>query len=96
VAVAAVPIYCDEAFETEGQALLAVEAVNAFMVISPVLPTEQDVNPPVTVMRAGFRDLADTQAQRTVIGRHRAVTERSADDLQRKTGLPFAGPVARL
>jgi len=35
-------------FETQGQALLAVETVNAFMVIPPALPPEQDVNPPVT------------------------------------------------
>lgn len=83
-------------FETQGQALLAVETVNAFMVIPPALPPEQDVNPPVTVMHAGFRDLADTQAQRTVIGRHRAATERTAADLQRKTDLPFAGFVTRL
>lgn len=82
--------------ETQGQALLAVETVNAFMVIPPALPSEQGVNPPVTVMCAGFRNLADTQAQRTVIGRHRAVTERPAADLQRKTGLTFAGPVTRL
>lgn len=84
------------AFEMQGQALLAVETVNAFMVIPPALPHEQDVNPPVTVMYAGFRDIADTQAQRTVIGRHRAVTERTAADQQRKTDLPFAGPVTRL
>ena len=83
-------------FETQGQALLAVETVNAFMVIPPALPPEQDVNPPITVMHAGFRDLTDTQAQCTVIGRHRAVTERTAADLQRKTDLPFAGPVTRL
>lgn len=59
--------------EMQGQALLAVETVNEFMVIPSALPPEQDVNPPVTVMRTGFRDLVDTQAQRTVIGRHRAV-----------------------
>jgi len=69
-----------------------VETVNAFMVVPPALPSEQDVNPPVTVMHAGFRDLADTQAQRTVTGRHRTVAERTAADLQRKTDLPFAGP----
>ncbi len=67
-------------FETQGQALLAVETVNAIMVIPPALPPEQDVNPPVTLMHAGFRDLADTQAQRTVIGRHRTVAERAAAD----------------
>ncbi len=96
VAVATVPIFAVGMFETQGQALLAVETVNAFMVIPSALPPEQDVNPPVTVMHARFRDLADTQAQRTVIGHHRAVTERTAADLQRKTDLPFAGPVTRL
>ncbi|BDH47322.1 hypothetical protein TUM12370_33660 [Salmonella enterica subsp. enterica serovar Choleraesuis] len=83
-------------FETQGQSLFTVKTVNAFMVILPALPPEQNVNPPVSVMHAGFRDLTDTQAQRTVISRHGAIAKRAATNPQRKTDLPLAGPVAYL
>lgn len=44
-----------------------------------------------------FRNLRwGTQEQCTVIGRHRAKTERSAADPPRKTDLPFTGPVTRM
>ena len=69
--------------------MLTVETVDAFM-LTP--QPEQNMNPPVTVMQAGFNDLADTQAQGAVIGRHRAVTELSAADLQLKTELQVAVP----
>jgi len=42
-----------QSFETQGQSLFTVVAVNAFMVILPALPPEQDVNPPVPVMHVG-------------------------------------------
>ncbi len=43
------------------QPLLAVESVNAFMIIPP----EHHVNPAVGIVTPGFGDLPDTQAQRT-------------------------------
>lgn len=48
--------------ETQGQTLLAVEPVNAFMIIPPALPPEHDVNPAVTIVDPGFGDLSDTEA----------------------------------
>jgi hypothetical protein len=46
-------------FETQGQPLLAVEPVNAFVIIAPALPPEHHVNPAVAIMDPGFGDLPD-------------------------------------
>ena len=62
------------------QPLLAVESVNAFMIIPPVLPPEYDVNPAVAIVNPGFGDLPDTEAQRTVVCCYRTVVERGAAD----------------
>lgn len=59
------------AFETQGQALFAVEPVNAFMIIPPALPPEHDVNPAVTIVDPGFDDFTDAQSQCAVVGGHR-------------------------
>ena len=58
------------------QPLLAVESVNAFMIIPP----EHHVNPAVGIVTPGFGDLPDTQAQRTVVCFYRTVAERAAAD----------------
>ena len=58
------------------QPLLAVESVNAFMIIPP----ERHVNPAVGIVTPGFGDLPDTQAQRTVVCFYRTVAERAAVD----------------
>lgn len=50
------------AFETQGQLLLAVESVNAFMILPPALPPEHDVNSAVAIVDPGFGDLSDTEA----------------------------------
>lgn len=55
-------------FEVQRQPLLAVKPVNPFVVIAPIFPSEYHVYAAVTVMHPGFGDLADAQAQRTVIG----------------------------
>lgn len=68
------------AFEMQGQPLLAVESVNAFMIIPPALPPEHDVNPAVAIVSPGFGDLPDTEAQRTVVCCYRTVAERAAAD----------------
>lgn len=68
------------AFETQGQPLLAVESVNAFVIISPALPPEHDVNPAVAIVNPGFGDLPDTKPQRTVVCCYRTVVERAAAD----------------
>jgi hypothetical protein len=47
-------------------------------------------------MHPGFGDLADAQAQRTVIGSNRTIPERGAAESQRKTDLSFAGTVSGL
>jgi hypothetical protein len=68
------------AFETQGQTLLAIESVNAFMIILLALPPEHDVNPAEAIVDPGFSDLPDTKAERAVVCRHRAVAERAAAD----------------
>jgi hypothetical protein len=49
-------------FETQGQTLLAVESIDAFMVIPPAFTSEHDVNSAVVIVDPGFADLPDTQA----------------------------------
>ena len=66
--------------ETQGQPLLAIEPVNAFMIIAPALPPEHNVNPAVAIVDPGFGDLPDTKAERAVVCRHRTVAERAAAD----------------
>lgn len=85
-----------QAFESQGQPLLAVEPVNALMIIPPAIPPEHDVNPAITIVDPSFGDFPDTQAQYAVICRHRTVAERNAADPQRKTDLLLAGSVACL
>ena len=94
--VGAVPIYCALPFEAQGQPLLAVKPVNPFVVIAPAFPSEHHVHAAVTVMHPGFGDLADAQAQRTVIGINRTIPERAAAEPLRKTDLSFAGTVSGL
>nr|WP_244999866.1 hypothetical protein [Enterobacter mori] len=50
------------AFEMQGHTLLAVESINAFVIIPPALPPEHDVNPAIALVDTGFSDLPDTQA----------------------------------
>lgn len=70
-----------QAFETQGQTLFAIEPVNAFVIIPPAPPPEHDVNSAVAIMNPGFGDFPDSQAECTVVCRHRAVAERAAADL---------------
>ena len=83
-------------FEGQRQTLFTVEAVDAFVIVAPALMSEHHVYAAVTVMHPGFGDLADAQAQRTVIGSNRTIPERAAAESQRKTDLSFAGTVSGL
>lgn len=49
-------------FETRKQTLLAVESINAFVIISPDLPPEHDVNPVIAIVDPGFGALPDTKS----------------------------------
>lgn len=50
------------AFEIQGQTLLAVEKINAFVIIPPALPPEHDVYPARTTVNPCFDDYPDTKA----------------------------------
>lgn len=49
-------------FETQGQTLLTLESIDAFMVIPSAFTPEHDVNSVVAIVDPGFADLPDTQA----------------------------------
>ncbi|KLG23252.1 hypothetical protein YA52_00370 [Enterobacter roggenkampii] len=66
------------AFETQGQTLLVVESINAFVIIPPALPPEHNLNPAIAIVDPGFGDLSDTKTQRTLVWRYRTVAERAA------------------
>lgn len=55
------------------QPQLAVEPVNALMIIPPALPPEHDVNSAVILVDPGFGDFPDSQAQGAFICRNGAV-----------------------
>lgn len=65
------------AFETQGQTLLAVESINAFVIIPPALPLEHNLSPEIAIVDPGFGDLPDTKTQRTLVWRYRTVAERA-------------------
>lgn len=54
-------------FQRQGQTLLTAESINAFVIIPPALPFQQDMHPAVTIVNTGFNDFLYAQAQRTVV-----------------------------
>lgn len=57
---------------------------------------QHTVHPAVERVDAGFGYLPDTQSQRAVVCRNRAVPKRTAADLQRIANLSFTDTVAGL
>jgi len=75
------------------QALLAIQTPGALVVDGPSLPSQQDVDAPMAVSDAGFRQLANTLAETGLLGTTMPVVVGRTIETKSTTGTPDADPV---